>query len=998
MKKHLLVQRFATLLAAIFLLTSASFAQRTLSGVITDAENNDPLIGANVVVQGTTTGTITDFDGKFTLNVPSDAENLVISYSGYTAQIISIAAGNFNIALSAGTLLDEVVMVGYGSQRSKEITSSVASVGTEDFIVGNVQSPAQLLQGKVPGLTISRVGGDPNGTVGIRLRGLSTIGANTEPLIIIDGIVGGSLSNVDPNDIEQIDVLKDGSASAIYGTRGSSGVIIITTKKGKKGASKIDYNGYVSTESIARTPDIATPAEFLAAGGIDNLQTTDWYGELSQLGIAHAHNVSLSGGTDQTTYRVSFNYRNQEGVVVNTGFDQINGGLSITQKALNDKLRVNLNYLITKRDISYGFPEAFRYATVFNPTSKIFNDDGTYNEPGGFDLFNPVAIVNQNSSTGTRNENLLGAYAEYTLIDGLSVGAQYARQNKNEFAQEFYPNDALYRGGQARNGVARRGIFDEFNNLYEGTLRYVGEAGKISYSAVGGLSYQRFENAGFGAEAGNFLLNAFESNNIGQSLELLQGQALVGSYKNANQLRAQFVRGSINYNDTYFASGSVRREESDRFGEGNTAGIFPAISVGADLAKILNIGSVDNLKLRLGYGITGNQPSQSYLANNLYSPGASFLFNGTYVPSFGPTQNANPDLKWETKGELNAGLDFALLGSKLYGSLDVFNRTTRDLILFAPVSVPPNLAPNTWQNSGSFTTNGIELGISYEVSNSENFKYVPTLIFTRARSVLDSYLENTPELFITNLGAPGQNITAAGVGLHKLEVGKPIGQIYAPEFAGVAADGSNLFVDQQTGEAVAPGDTDADDWVLVGNGLPDFELSLNNSFKFGQFDANIFLRSAIGHSLVNTNRAFYETTPEVIAANFIKTSKATEGVKTASYNSTHVEDASFLKIDNLALGYNFKMGSGKYVKNARVYLAGQNVLTFTGYTGVDPEVVFADAGSVDNGGRINNGGNPLGAFNGGGFIGGPNPLAPGVDRRNTYFATRTFTFGLQLGF
>ena len=971
--------RFSLLLLVGFLATSMAFGQTSISGSVMDQESNEPLIGANVVVQGTTIGTITDIDGKFNLNVPADAENLVISYSGYDSQIIPIAGGNFSIVLSAGALLDEVVVVGYGTQRSKEITSSVSSVSSEDFIVGNVNSPAQLLQGKVPGLTIVRNGGDPNGSVGIRLRGLSTIGAQTEPLVIIDGVPGGSLSNIDPNDIETVDVLKDGSAAAIYGSRGSSGVILITTKKGAKGTANVTYNGYVGTESILNTPSILSADDYIAAGGDPlNGDKVDYYDEISRRGFNTAHNVSLSGGTEKTTYRASFNYRNQAGVVLNTGFDQLNGGLSITQKALNDKLKVSLNYLATTRNNDFGFAEAFRYATITSPTSSIKNADGSWNNPTGFDVFNPVAMVTQNISESEVNESLMNAFAEYSILPGLKLTGSYARQKKIEFGGEFYPNDSRYRGGIDRNGVARRYTLDDYNNLYESTLSYTGDVGKVNYSILTGASSQDFTFAGQGIEAGGFLLNATTYNDIGQSQEVKNGTANVFTYKNGYKIIGQFARANVNFNDTYFASASVRREGSDRLGEDNRWGIFPAISVGADLAKILNIGSVDQLKLRAGYGITGNLPGQSYLFADRYSSGASFFFNGGFVPSFGPVTNANPDLKWETKGEINVGIDYALLNNKLYGSLDVFNRTTSDLILFTQVSVPPNLASNTWKNSASFTTSGVELGLSYDVAKSESFSYTPTLIFTSYRTILNSYLEDVPSAYITNLGAPGQNITDAGVGLHFLEEGQPIGQITAPEFEGVNADGTFQFVDQNE-----DGEINADDWIVVGNGLPDFELSLNNSMKFGAVDVNLFFRGAFGHSIVNTNRAFYEFKPDQLGANVIETSKAVEGVKTASYNSIHVEKGDFVKLDNASIGYTFGTGNSTIFRNARVYVAGQNVLTFTGYTGVDPEVILADFGAVDNGGRENTFGDPL---------------APGVDRRNTYFSTRTFTFGLSLGF
>jgi len=535
----------------------------------------------------------------------------------------------------------------------------------------------------------------------------------------------------------------------------------------------------------------------------------------------------------------------------------------------------------------------------------------------------------------------------------------------------------LYRGGSTRSGVARRYTNDSYNNLYESTLSYTADAGKINYNLLAGASSQNFDFSGQGIEAGGFLLNATTYNDIGQSQEVKDGTANVFTYRNGYKIIGQFARANVNYDDTYFASASVRREGSDRLGDANRWGIFPAVSVGADLAKIFNIAAIDQLKLRAGYGVTGNLPGQSYLFADRYSPGASFFFNGGFVPSFGPTTNANPDLKWETKGEINVGIDYALLNSKLYGTLDVFNRTTSDLILFTQVPVPPNLAPNTWKNTASFTTSGIELGLSYDVAKSESFSYTPSLIFTSYRTILNKYLDDTPSAFITNLGSPGQNIDQAGVGLHLLEEGKPIGQIVAPEFESVNADGTFKFVDQNE-----DGEINADDWIVVGNGLPDFEMSLNNSFNFGAIDLNLFFRGAFGHSLVNTNRAFYEFTPDILAANVVKSPKAVEGVKTASYNSIHVEKADFVRLDNASLGYTFDTANSNIFSNARLYIAGQNLLTFTGYSGIDPEVVLGDTGAFSNGDRA----------------GTVNPLAPGVDRRNTYFSTRTFTFGLNLAF
>ncbi|MDF1694628.1 MAG: SusC/RagA family TonB-linked outer membrane protein [Saprospiraceae bacterium] len=977
MKK--LFTKLTVITALLFGLCSFAIGQRTVTGVISDAETNEPLIGANVIIKDSGTGTITDIDGSFTLEVPDGTESLVISYTGYIDQVVLIGADNtISVALAPGALLDEVVVVGYGTQKQKEVTGSVVSVKAEDFNTGNVVSPAQLLQGKVAGLTVSKANGDPNGGIGIRLRGLSTIGAQTNPLIIVDGVPGASLSSIDPQDIESMDVLKDGSASAIYGTRGSSGVILITTKKGKKGTSNINYTGYISTENIARTPSIATREEFLAAGGIDAGGDTDWYDAISQAGFAQSHNLSLSGGNEKTTYRASFNFRENNGVVKNTGFDQLNGSLSLTQKALDDKLSVSLNYTNTNRKSDFGFPEAFRYATVANPTSEIFNEDGTYREPGGFDNFNPVAMVEQNIIDEERSEVILNATATYNILPALKITGTYAKQTIDRFGGEYYPRNALYRQGQARNGVARRTTDNDKSDLLEATLQYTGESGNISYTVLGGVSQQEFRILGQGIEAGGYLNDLNTYNQIGLSSEVLQGLATPYSYNRRYQLAAQFGRATLNMDDKYFLSASVRREGSDRVGPSNTYGIFPAVSAGVDISKLTNISGVENLKLRLGYGVTGNLPGLDYLPYSIFGQGAQFFYNGAFVPSYGPINNANEDLKWEKKTEINVGLDYTIMSGKLYGSFDVFSRQTDDLLLPGQVSVPPNFAPITWDNIAAFTTNGIELALNYKAISTANFSYTPTLIFTSYATKLDKYIDDRPREFRTNLGAPGQNITDAGVGLHLIEEGEAIGQIVAPVFEGVSDEGAFIFKDQN-----GDGEINADDWIVVGNGLPDFELSLNNDISFGNWDVNVLFRGAFGHSLVNTYRAFYETTPDIVAANFISTDKGTPGVKSASYNSTHVEDASFVKLDNASIGYTFsKLGS---FRNARVYVAGQNLLVFTGYTGVDPEAVLSDAGSVDNGGR-------QARFD------LRDPLAPGVDRRNNYFSTRTITFGVNLGF
>ncbi len=978
MNRHLLFPfRCLLSISFLFLAMSMSYGQHQVTGTVTDGGSGDPLIGANIVIKGTTVGTVADFDGKYTI-MANTGDVLVITYTGYKSIEVPVGTESvYNAALAPGELFEEVVVTGYGSQRAKEVTSAVTSVKSDQFNSGNMNSPAQLLQGKVAGLSIYKPGGNPNGEYEIRIRGLSTIGAQTEPLVVIDGVPGGKLSTIDPADIESMDVLKDGSAAAIYGTRGSSGVILVTTKKGKKGTSRVDYNGYVAAESISKLPDHASASEFLAAGGADNGSNTDWYKAISQVGWSHAHNLSMTGGTDQTQYRASVNYRNSQGVLLNSGFDQINGSLSLTQKSLNNKLSTSINLIATDRKYKLSFPEAFRYATIFNPTSAITLPDGSYNEPGGFDLFNPVALVNLNTNDGQKFSFLGNISAELEIFKGFKIGGQYAKQRSDDFYGEYYPSNSLYRQGQSRHGVARRNTAIEQNDLYEATARYTGSSGKLTYNLLGGYSYQKFNYEGQNAEAGNFLTDLFTYNNLSASAEVKTGNASVDSYNNGYQLEAVFGRANLVLNDEWFFSASVRQEGSDRFGENNKRGTFPAVSAGVDLASVLNLDLFDALKFRVGYGVTGNVPADSYLPYSIYEAGAGFYYNGGFVSSYGPVTNHNPDLKWETKDELNIGVDFAMLNSNLWGTLDYFSRKTKDLILLAPVPVPPNLAPVTWENSGAFTTSGFELSVGYKLIKGSKFTYTPSLILTTYSTVLDKYLDGSPTSYRTNIGAPGQNLPA-GQGIHVLKEGEKIGQIIAPIVESVNSDGSYKFKDTN-----GDGKFDFADWQVVGNGIPDLEASLNNDFTFGKFSLNLFFRGAFGHKLVNMYRVFYEVNPEGKGLNSIKTKYYNGDVTTASYNNTHVEDASFVKLDNATLAYTFDLKNSTTFKNARIYLTGQNLLTFTGYTGVDPEVRLSDKFDSDNGGR-----EPVTA----------DPLAPGVDRRNTYYSTRTITFGVNFGF
>ncbi len=986
MKLKIDLFKHALLLMGLVMMGNFAMAQRTITGTVTDAETKEPLIGASVVVDGTTTGAITDFDGKYSLDVPEGATALKFSYTGYTTTTQEIGASNvIDMALSAGAVLEEVVVVGYGTRKAKEVTSAITSVKAEDFNQGNVADPAQLLQGKVAGLSIARPGGDPNQGFNIRLRGLSTIGANTQPLIVIDGVPGASLNSVDPNDIASIDVLKDGSAAAIYGTRGASGVILITTKRGEPGETSVSYNGFVAVESVDRTVPVFSATDYKNFEGSTDLGSeTDWFEELTRDAVTQVHNTSLAGGTEKTSYRISFNLRDGQGVALNTDYTFLNGRINLEQRALNDRLKLTMNLASTLRRANFGFSDAFRYATIYNPTAPVFSDNpndenGGYFQQDLFDYFNPVAILEQNFNEGQQRRIVMNLRADYELIDGLTASVFYALQRENDEVNTYYDKNSFWIGA-GRNGLAERRNDERDSELLEITANYNFEVNpELEISVLGAYSYQEFVNNGFSASGGDFVTNAFTFNNFAGASDFANGLGSVNSYKNSNKLVAFFGRVNVNYEDTYYLTASLRREGSTKFGDNNKWGWFYGVSGGVTLSNLFDVQGVDNLKLRVGYGVTGNPPNDSYLSLLRFAPlvdddGNSIfaLFNGGYIPAYGPASNPNPDLQWETKSDISVGLDFSLLDYKLNGALDFYSTTTKDLLLDFPVDASTNLFPTKIVNIGELRNSGLELALDYQAIDKSDFSWAPGIALTYfletkliTLSDPESGLDFGGFRDIANLGAPGQNQTP----LVRVEEDADIGQLWGLVYEGIDEDGEWIFADVN-GDG-NPGQND--DRQVIGNGLPTFQLGFNNSFTYKNFDFNIFFRGVFGHDLVNTFRAFYEAPSAIVSYNVLESTEDVANLTAgAKFSDLHVENASFVKLDNMTIGYTFDLPENSSFTKIRLYATGQNLLTITNYKGVDPEVRFTDS----EGGA----------------------LAPGIDRRNTWFRTRTIAFGVNLGF
>lgn len=990
-------------------LTFGMAQAQEVSGTVSDASG--PLPGASVVVKGTTNGTQTDFDGNYTIDGLGDNAVLVFSYIGYKNQEIPVdGQTTIDVTLVEDTqALDEVIVVGYGNQAKKEITSSVVSVSTEDFNQGVVQEPTQLLQGKVAGLSVVNRGGNPNAEPVIRLRGISTVGGNQQPLVVIDGILGGSLASVDPADIENITVLKDGSAAAIYGSRGSAGVIVVTTKRGKGNQPlQVTYNGQVGVSTIANQIDIMNREEFLATGGNDLGSDTDWRDEVTQTGVAQVHNIAASGGGDGFNYRIAGNLRDTDNILINTGFQQFNLRTNFTGFLFDDKLKIDVNAAFTQRDSQIGFNEAMRYATSYNPTAPIFGDDapfafnssqfgGYFETLGLFDSFNPVSIAELNRNDAAATTLNYGVNLNYKVTDNLTLNLNYAAQNIKRDNNQYYPTTNLWRGNAlspTRRGRADFRSEERKFRLLEGYAAYTGSAEKFNYTVTAGYSFQENDYNFNYFQIGDFPPGVdFDwSNNISVAQDLLEAGRIVADSgrEDGDRIIRFFGRANVTFDDSIFFDASIAREGSSRFGSENQWGIFPSVGLGADVNKYLELPNVNLLKVRAGWGLTGAIPPSVGLYQQIFNvQNGADGFSGAATTQAGG-RAANPDLKWEEKSEFNFGVEFAM--DRFGATADYFVRDIKDFITLANIDAAENNGfSQRWQNSGQLGVTGIELSANYDVVRNDKLKYNTGLIFTHNKNILEENPQG--DQVLGNLGAPGQNNTF----VVRVKEGEEVGQIWGPVFSGdVDANGTPILVDINgdgnlvTGQGSAL-DDDADFRVL-GSGIPDFELGWTNQINYGNWDANVFFRAVVGHSLVNSFRAFYEPIIGSQASyNFVNTSLARSDIRTAQFSDYYVEKADFLRLDNMSVGYTFDMKEDSYIKGLRLSLAGQNLFTITGYTGVDPEPSLQDGGlglSNLEGSTPNQNIQQVQA----------NPLIAGIERREAYFTSTTITLGVNVNF
>jgi TonB-dependent starch-binding outer membrane protein SusC len=979
-------------LLSLFFVFSVQAQTKAVAGKIVDAKDGSAISGITVTAvtaSGKKVAAVSSNDGTYKVASAEVITRIVVSGVGFEQQDLAVGKNTtLNVSLTSSVAsLGDVVVVGYGTQKKKEITSAITRISAEEFNKGNINDVAQLLQGKVAGLSIARPGGNPNEGFAIRLRGLSTIGANTSPLVVVDGVVGADLNSIDPNDIKSVDVLKDGSAAAIYGTRGSAGVIIVTTKNGSRGGtSSFNYSSQVTMESPVKFTEHMDAGQYRTlikkiGAGNDYGANTDWNKEITRNAITHVHNLSFSGGTDKTTFDVSMNYRNAEGIAINTGFQQLNGRVNLTHRALNDKLVFNIQLTSTSKEADLGFSNAFEYATIYNPTAPIHSKDPMYDLAGGgwfeqsaTEYSNPVAMLTQNSNHQTTRKINFAGSVEYEIAKGLKVLTRYAQTTNNADINAYTPSNAFidrgfYTGatGLGRHGYAWKQMDKGVSSLYENTLSYNTKVSKLDVNAVGGYSYQEFTNQGLSMGGGNFITD-LSNESIGTAQDFQNGKGSISSYKNGSKLVAFFGRLNLNWDNYAYLSASVRQEGSTQFGPNNKWGIFPAVSGGVDLKKILNIGTFDALKVRTSYGVTGSLPPYAGLSQLTFTGQGNYLINGNWITTYGPNQNSNPDLKWEKKAEIDFGVDFALLNNRLTGTADYYQRTTTDLIFNVTVPSPPALFNRAWKNVGDLEAKGFELALNYKVITEGKLTWNTGVNYSTNKVTL-TRLDKSAGSYIgeTNLGSPGQEATK----IIRTYEGGQVGTFYNAVYRGIDANGKYLF-DDGKGNAVLSTATTYQ--APIGNGMPKFEMGWSNVFTYGKFDFNFFLRGSFGHQLINTFRTFYENPANAAIYNVVNTKFFDAKLNDASiFSSLFVEKADFVKLDNATLGYTIPVSAkskAQGIKSLRAFLTGNNLMTITNYTGADPEVRYSDGGNI---------------------------LAPGIDRRATWVMTRSFTLGINIG-
>jgi TonB-linked SusC/RagA family outer membrane protein len=948
--------------------------QANVKGRVTD-KSGTPLPGATVRVKGGSQAAVTNTDGDFNIANVTGNVVLVVSYTGYVTQEIPLngrSQVNINLEEDAANL-NEVVVVGYGSLDRKELTSSVSTLRQEDLIAGAV-SPLIAIQGKVPGLNISSSNGtDPNAGVSLQLRGVNSVNASQGPLVVIDGVPGGDLNSVVKEDIESINVLRDASAAAIYGTRASGGVILVTTKRPQAGKPVVTFTSELFTETVRKRPEMLSADEFVANGlGEDLGHRTDWYDEVTRDNpFSQRYVLSMSGGSENANLYTTLFKRNAKGIALGSERDEVGGRINSNFKMFDGVAELSTNISYNQVNADFGNNDVFNMALVLNPTETPYNaaDVTGYNVlVGGYDYWNPLAEVALRSDQRQYKYLLANTTLKINLSKDLFTSATFGIKSNNDYGR-------FYRSAQHResrlNGIDGYGSqdFNKYDDrIFEWTLNYTKRFGEHSINAVGGYSYQDFNGEGFNANNSNFPVDGIRENDLGTGTFLVDGRAGLGSFKNPTvKLAAFFGRVNYSFKDRYILTAAIRHEGSSKFAPGNRWGTFPGLSVGwraSEESFIKNLNVFDDLKFRAGYGETGNEGFNANVATRMYSADTWYLANGEWIRTYGVRHNQNQNIRWEVKKEYNIGMDFAFFNRKLSGRFDYYKRKIDDLIYDISVSQPPAIHDKTTMNIGSMQNEGYEFELTYNAVNNSDWKYTTSLVASHNKSTLNSLYGS--QTFSDRKGFPAPGSPGNAVRLYP---GEQIGRFFIWQFAGFTPEGNWMLYDEnnEAFDVTQRNKTNADK-RFIGNGIPKLQLSWNHSVSYKNWDASVYLRSWLNYDVFNM-MAMYYSLPNVQGQNVLKDAyekhKDIRGEKELS--DYWLEKGNFLKVDVISLGYTFNKNWIKPLKNLRLYASGRDLFVFTKYSGLDPEVNI-------------------------------NGLEPGFEERNAYPKTRTFMFGLQANF
>lgn len=958
----------------------------TVSGVVTD-ESGTPLSGVSIRIKGGNIGTTTDDAGQYQLSLSGEPTVLEFSYLGYLPQEVHVDGRTaIDVRLAATeTSLDAVVVVGYGTQKRERVTTAIASVRSDNFVKGAVRDAAQLIRGKVAGLNVITPNANPTGTAQINLRGITTLTSGTSPLVLIDG-VPGTLTTVAPEDIESIDVLKDGSAAAIYGTRGTNGVIFITTRKVHgEVPTTLEVNSYVSTQQITRRLDFMSAAEYRERvaegrpGAYDFGASTDWLDEITQTPVSHVHNISLRGGSPITNYVVNLNYRNTEGLILRSDNRMLYPRLEVSHRMLDGKLRLHANLsgyqqrFFAGADGSSYRGDVYRNGITYNPTDPVKDADGNWTEHTDKTAYaNPVALLMETDGLN-QNANLrtLGTvtYAPFGDFDLMLLGSRDLYNSVRGY-YETKKHYSTRRDG--RNGYASRGTTRTEENLLELTANYRKTVGEHDLTALAGYSWRETSYQDYWMQNWDFPSDDFSYNNMGAGLALTRGEAPQNTYQSSNKLVGYFVRVNYSYRNKYLLMASIRREGSSKFGKNNKYGNFPAISLGWNLKNegfLQDAGVLSALKLRGGFGITGTEPGSPYMSLNRINFNTYALIDGAWQQVVNPSTNANPDLRWEKKAESNIGVDYGFWENRLTGSLDAYRRVTRDLLMDYSVPTPPYLYSTIRANAASMENKGIEFQLNYAAIEKESLSWTTSINYSTNRNKLLSLSDESFQLAagFFDTGTTEEPIQQP---IARVQIGQPIGNFWG--FKSIDIDDNGYWIIEGKDGAPKPiAEQQADDKQVIGNGLPKHYLNFNNHITYKNFDLNITMRGAFGFQILNTPRMFYSAPVMLTRGNLMTSAyddiygkRPLADDQSLNYVSYYIEQGDYWKIDNVTIGYNFRP-KNPVIKGLRIYASGSNLVTFTNYSGIDPEV-------------------------------GVTGLTPGLDDRNRYPATITFTLGASL--